>query len=527
MAVVRGVTIGDLLSAAVDRHSQSQALEYHGKKWSYCELDEITDGIAKGLMSAGVMRGSHVGIWANDRPNTVFCLYAVLKLGAVAVMLGASRTGYEISARLSDADVDFLLFDDGIRASFPEILRRTAMPPLRRIVYIGEKECEGFLKLEDLCAEGNAVTDEALREAKAAVKDTDPDMILFTSGTSGAPKGVVTTHFSRVNSAIAQAAMISAASEDRFCSALPMFHCFSLTATVMAALAAGACLCIAGSSRTTTILRTIERSRCTVFTAVPTLFSAILARPDIAEYDLSSLRTGLIGGSVYPPKLFERICRELDYDLLPSLGQTEATAGITAGSLSDSMEVRSRTVGRFLPDIEGTIKDIRTGFALPDGADGEICIRGYNVMQGYYKRPDLTSYVIDADGWLHTGDLGRMDHDGNIHLNGRIKELIIRGGENIAPAEVENAISADERVQTVKVVGVPDPHYMEELCACVVVRNGCSITDTEIRETVAAQLAEFKVPRYVLFVEKLPATGSGKINSAETRKMAIKNLQLK
>ena len=397
-------------------------------------------------------------------------------------------------------------------------------PSILKRFYGGSTSIPNSSNFEALLTDAALVSDEELERMKAMVRAKDPDMMLFTSGSSGRPKGVVQTHFARVNNARFQAQALSADHNDRFCCALPLFHCFSLSAVVLPALAVGACVCFPENHHTISVLHTIERYRCTVLMGVPTMFSAILARPDLDGYDLRSLRIGLIAGSSYPPTLFEKIVQRLKFALLPALGMTEATAGITCGAQSDSMYVRTHSVGKFLPYVEGKICDIATGEALPEGRKGELCIRGYCVMDGYYHNTELTRQVIDLEGWFHTGDLGYMDSEENLYIIGRLKDLIIRGGENISPLEVESAIATDPRIECVKVVGVPDPHYIEEICACVISKS--PITTEEIRRLVQRQLARYKIPRYILFFSELPRTPSGKLDGRKIRTLALKSIAL-
>ena len=336
-------------------------------------------------------------------------------------------------------------------------------------------------------------------------------MILFTSGTVSIPKAVLTSHYARVNSAFAHMDSLEMTEQDKSCIAIPMFHCFSLTAGILAALFSGACVYFPQDRHTQTILRAISDDRCTVFNAVPTLYSAILARKDLDTYDFSSLRTGFMGGSIYPPELFERTGQTLCFEPLPGLGQTEACAGFTFCRLDEPLSLRARTIGRFMEHTEGKIVDVQTGETLPPGKNGEICIRGFNVMKRYLAAPEMTAAAIDADGWLHTGDLASIDEAGYLYMTGRLKDMVIRGGENISPAEIEALIERDPRVRAVKVIGVPDPHYGEELCACVVLEDGYHMEADDIRTLVRAQLSYYKVPRYVLFPTQLPVTDSGKI----------------
>lgn len=520
MELVYGETIGSMLHRTAYRFPDRPAIEFSGKVYTYSMVDSMSDEIARGLMAIGVTKGTNIGIWANDRPNTLLCFYGAVKIGAVPVMLNTSVLPGEIERMALETDVSYLIFDEGYRdIDFVEAIDSFNKLQLKKRIYIGDIPKNNLFSLYDLIECGKGIEDHDLKTVKADVSDNDPDVILFTSGTFGASKGVVTTHFSRVNNAIAQADAVRATEKDKILVAVPMFHCFSLSGNILAAMLTGACVYFPESRRTRVLLDAIERDRCTVFSAVPTLYSAIIAREDIGECDFSSLRTGLIGGSSYPPELFLKIRRIMDFELLPSLGQTEATAGLTCASPHDSEEELSRSVGRFFKHIEAEIRDPETGKALQDGAWGELCIRGYNVMQGYYKRPDLTKEAIDDEGWLHTGDTGYINAAGNLVLTGRLKELIIRGGENIAPLEIEEVIASDSRVAKVKVVGVPDPHYIEEVCACVVPMQGEEIAEDEIRQLVRKNLAYYKVPKYVLLFDSLPHTASGKIALGELEKV--------
>ena len=317
-----------------------------------------------------------------------------------------------------------------------------------------------------------------------------------------------------MNGGIQQANDFRATCEDVFCVALPLFHCFCVSTNVMASVAVGGCLCLPDSRRTGAILRAIHRHRCTVLHAVPSMYRAILARKDFSDYDIGSLRVGIIGGASYPPNDFRRIEEGFGMTLASSLGQTETTAGNTVCSLDDSLDKRSTTVGKFMNHVEGKIADPETGAPLGPGEVGEICVRGYLVMQGYYRQPEQTARAIDPEGWFHTGDLGELDEDGDIILRGRIKELINRGGEKISPVEVENEICALTHVEACRLVPVPDEHYGEEACACVVAGEGVAVTEEEIREHLRQQVAAYKIPKYILFFDSLPLNATGKVDTA-------------
>lgn len=497
-------TIGQVLGETAQRFPGRPALIGEGFRCSYRELDEYSECAADRLQTLGVGRGTHVGVWANDQPAAFLCFCAVWKLGAVLLPLCTGYGREEMLHCVQAADIDIIVADKG----YLERLQSFALPvkllPMRTLT-------------ENLSQPTGPVR-------RPEVRCDDMDTILFTSGSTGRAKPVCTTHLARVNTMFAQAAALEADETDVFCVALPMYHCFSLTATALAGMAVGACLCFPPDRRGRSILRTIEKERCTVLTAVPTLFSVLLKRYREEPCDVSSLRTGMIGGSTYSPQMYQELCETFDFTLLPSLGQTEASAGITSCAIGDPPELRLTTVGRFFPTVEGCVRSIRTGEVLPPGEEGEICVRGVSVMLGYYHMPEATKQAIDEGGWLHTGDLGKLDAHGYLTYTGRKKELIIRGGENIAPGEIENILCEDPRVDVVKVIGVPDRHYTEEVCACIVKRE--DITESEVQELVRRRAAAFKVPRYVLFMDAMPLLPNGKIDGKALQKAARECLSL-
>lgn len=504
-------TIGGALQATAAAFPDRPAVIDAAVTYSYAELDQMADRMARYYLSCGVGKGDHVGIVCWDCAAMLVQLYGIWRIGAVAVPLCTSYTEVELERCIRTADIELLILGSSQTGeSYARLLDCSMLSvPVVRMDLLTDDLIQAKSTSVPLCV---------LEQVKRAVCPEDPDTMLFTSGTTGHSKPVLTTHASRVATMQAQAQVLSVEPTDRFCSALPMYHCFSLTATVLAAMAVGACVVFPADRHTQTILRAVEAHRCTILTAVPTLFSALIRRLETESYDLSSLKKGMIGGSSYTEEFFYRVSEKLGLVLIPSLGQTEATAGITSASVDDPPEVRARTIGRFFPGVEGCIKDIRTGEILPPEQAGEICIRGYNVMQGYYKQPEATAAVIDKDGWLHSGDLGKMDEQGYVYYTGRLKELIIRGGENIAPSEIEALLLADPRIRSAKVVGVPDPHYTEEICACVV--PAAELSAGEVRDIVRQKAAYFKIPRYVLFFRELPMTSVGKIDVKTLRKLA-------
>ena len=486
--------------------------------YTYAEILELAERAAHALSLEGIGRGSRIGVWCNDSPAFLILYLGLELLGSVPVLLNTSLTGEEMAALQKKVWAEALYYDEGFKdASFPEEVKKLSLPNARFIP-------DFLAELPELTGEER----EALRRAEETVEPDDPDVIIFTSGTSGTAKGVLSSHLARVNVARVQAETIALTEEDKCCVAIPMFHCFGLTGVILAALYCGAGLYFPGGRHTKQLLESISVHGCTMFSAVPTLFSAILARPDLASFDLSSLRTGYIGGSVYTPEFFLRVEKAMGFRLAPSLGQTEATAGLTFISPEEPTELRAPSVGRFMEGIEGKLRDVATGETLTRNRVGEICIRGWSVMKEYVGDPELTAETVDAEGWLHTGDLAWLDEADCLHMNGRLKELIIRGGENISPGEIEAVVGLDPRIREVKCVAVPDEHYGEEICACVVLREGASgLTAEDIRAEAAGKLAAYKVPRYVLFMSALPKTASGKLALAQLKRDAAEALHLK
>ena len=519
-------TVSQLLRRAAQRFPNRPALEYQGRAWTYRELDEAVDHTARRLLAWGVRRGDRVGLWCETEPNTIFLLYALPRIGAAAACLNTSLQRAELAEPLRRTEVSRLIVTDGYRGmSFPELCRglEEEVPTLEAALYAGLSGKGGGLEALDSLSEAS---DDMFGEAEGETTPQDIGYILYTSGTTSVPKAVMSTQYSRVNSGIQQAHDLGATERDRFCVSVPIFHCFCLSANVMAACAAGACLHLPEGRRTGMILKAVSQGKCTILNSVPTLFHAILCRPDFERWDLSSLRTGFIGGSFYPAELFRQINDGFGFTLLSSLGQTEATAGLTAAYPDDPLEVRARTVGHFMDHVEGKIVHIETGGELPAGETGEICVRGYLVMAGYYGQPDETAKAVDGDGWLHTGDMGWLDGEGNIHLTGRLKELIIRGGENISPAEIETALGDVPGILECKAVGVPDRHYGEEVCLCAVRREGDGIDEPELRALLTQRLADFKVPKYILFLDELPKTATGKVRVSELAQLIQERLKL-
>lgn len=531
MLPLENLTVGQLIDRTAQQYGERKAIWYHGEDRTYAHLAEKVQQYAALLVRLGVGRGDHVGFWTEIEPEVLYAFYAVQRIGAVAVMLNTSLVSDELRDLLRRNDVKLVLAgksfktERNIAAGQLDTLARGGV---EKVYTVGLERLQGVEALRDLHGDLTAEDYAAAQAMEAQVTPQDTATILFTSGSTSAPKGVMSSHYSRVNGGIQQAGDLLFTCEDKVCVAMPIFHCFCISVNIMAALATGACLCVPDDRHISSILDTVEKCGCTVLSSVPTMFHAMLARKKLESRDMSTVRIGFIGGAYYPPEDFIRIDEAMgpQFTLMSSLGQTECTAGLTTCYVNDDLKVRSTTVGHFMSHVEGRIADIHTGETLPNGQRGEICVRGYLNMQGYYKQPDLTAETIDKDGWVHTGDLGILDDAGNVTLAGRIKELIIRGGENISPSEIEVVLSKLPGVKASKVVGVPDPHYGEEICACIIREGGSSLTTGEITDFLSQHLAYYKVPKYIKFFDSFPTTATGKIKPAEVRKIALEKLGL-
>lgn len=518
-------TIGGLLRRAAATRADSCAMVHGDKNWSYRELDDDVDRCARRLIAAGVKAGEHVGVWCETEPNLIFAHYALARIGAVACFINTSLPPCDLVEMVRRSDIVHLLIGGGCKnLVYPEIARQLMgeMPSVKSVLYLSELgDAGGFQRLEEV----GECDDTRLAEAERAVIPQDTAQILYTSGTTSFPKAVMGSHYSRVNCGIMQAHDMGLTEADRFCMALPLFHCFCLSVNVMAACAVGGCLVLPKSRHTIDLLEALEKERCTVLSGTPAIYRAVMKNPRFHEFDLSPVRIGIIGGCSYSEDLFLGIEREFGMKLISSLGQTEATGGYTVSYVDDTESVRSRTLGHFMDYLEGKIISLKTGEELPAGVEGEICVRGYVVMQGYYGQPEETAKTIDSDGWLLTGDLGVVDEDGNLRLTGRVKDLIIRGGENISPAEIEAVVNSQKGVVSSRAVGVPDEHYGEQVCLCVV-PSAKGFDEGALRERLAERLPSYKIPCYILLFDELPVTATGKVQTGKLKEEAVKRLQL-
>ena len=521
-APLLGDTIGDNLERTVAAHGEREALVDvpSGRRWTYRELLADVDRLARGLLAKGVAAGDRIGIWAPNCPEWTLLQYATARVGAVLVNVNPAYRTHELSYVVNQSGMRMLVSalshkTSDYRAMVEEA--RPETPDLTEVVYIGD------VSWDQLVAGAEAATAEQLAERGAALTPDDPINIQYTSGTTGFPKGATLSHHNILNNGYFVGEMIRYTEADRICIPVPFYHCFGMVMGNLAATSHGACMVIpAPSFDPEATLRAVVQEGCTSLYGVPTMFIAELGLPDFADYDLSTLRTGIMAGSTCPVEVMKRVVAEMNMaEVAISYGMTETSPVSTMTRTDDDLARRTETVGRSMPHIESKVIDPVTGVPLPRGETGELCTRGYSVMLGYWEEPDKTAEAIDRARWMHTGDLATMDEDGYVSIVGRIKDLVIRGGENIYPREVEEFLYTHPAIADVQVIGVPDERYGEELMAWVVLAPDAeTLTAEDVRTFATGKLAHYKIPRYVHVTEAFPMTVTGKVRKVEMRAQA-------
>jgi fatty-acyl-CoA synthase len=538
-------TVGGLLDEIAATYPDNDALVYveRGLRYSYREFNQVCRQVAKGLLKLGIKKGDHLSIWAYNVPEWVILQFATAKIGAVLVTVNTSYKSAELEYILKQSDSSTLFLvksfkdTDYVQTLYevaPELpgaqagnLASGKLPFLKNVIYIGDETPAGMLNFSRIMELGEAVPDSELAAVEATLDRHEVINMQYTSGTTGFPKGVMLTHFNVVNNGFNIGECMRFTDKDRLCIPVPFFHCFGCVLGVMACVTHGATMVPVEIFDPLKVLRTIEAERCTAVHGVPTMFIAELEHPEFATFDLTSLRSGIMAGSNCPIEVMKRVIRDMHAsEITIAYGQTESSPVITQTRTDDPIELRVATVGRALPDVEVKIVDIETGATLPPGKQGELCTRGYLVMKGYYKMPEETERAIDSDNWLHTGDLAVMDENGYCKITGRIKNMIIRGGENIYPREIEEFLYTHPKVSDIQVYGVPDRKYGEQVMAAIVVKKGVTLTEEEVKEFCWGKIANYKVPKYVRFVDSYPMTASGKIQKFKLREMAIREMNL-
>ncbi|MEV0364641.1 AMP-binding protein [Nocardia fusca] len=523
-----GDTIGDNFDRTVATYPDREALVDvpTGRRWTYAQLRQDVDVLALGLLEIGVTKGDRVGIWAPNMAEWVLLQYATAKIGVILVNINPSYRTHELEYVLHQAGISVLVsartFKTSDYAAMIEEVRRNCSL-LRSVLLIGTSEWDGLLEA------GRRGDADRLAKAQAALSPDDPINIQYTSGTTGFPKGATLSHHNILNNGYFVGAICGYTPEDRVCIPVPFYHCFGMVMGNLACTSHGCTMVIpAPGFDPGATLEAVQQERCTSLYGVPTMFIAELNHPDFADYDLSSLRTGIMAGSPCPVEVMKQVVSRMGMEQVTiCYGMTETSPVSTQTRVDDSLQLRVSTVGRVHPHLEIKLVDPVTGLTVPRGEAGEMCTRGYSVMLGYWNDAEKTAEVIDASRWMHTGDLAVMDDDGYVNITGRIKDMVIRGGENIYPREIEEFLYTHPDIVDAQVIGVPDVKYGEELCAWVKLRDGAGqMTAESLRDFATGKLAHYKIPRYVVVVDEFPMTVTGKVRKVEMREKSVQILGL-
>jgi fatty-acyl-CoA synthase len=522
-----GETIGANLQRTTARFGSHEALVDvpSGRRWTYERFNADVDRLALGLDALGIRRGERVGIWSPNCPEWVLAQYATAGIGAILVNINPAYRTHELSFVLAQSGCRLLLSATSFKTSDYTAMIDTVRPDvasLESVIYLGSPEW-------DRLAQGPAdPTPGRLAELGALLDSDDPINIQYTSGTTGFPKGATLTHHNILNNGFFVGELCGYTEQDRVCIPVPFYHCFGMVMGNLGATSHGSCIVIpAPGFDPAATLAAVAKERCTSLYGVPTMFIAELGLADFADYDLTSLRTGIMAGSPCPTEVMKRVIDEMGCaEVTICYGMTETSPVSTQTTRDDEIELRVATVGRVHPHLEVKVIDPVSGRIVPRGEVGEFCTRGYSVMLGYWNEPELTKAALDDAGWMHTGDLATMDAAGYLNIVGRIKDMVIRGGENVYPREIEEFLYTHPAVADVQVVGVPDEKYGEQLCAWVRLAPGASAPEDELREFCRSRLAHFKVPRYFIFADEFPMTVTGKIQKYKLREASIDQLGL-
>jgi len=537
-------TMAEIVKVAAEKFPNHEAYVYpdRGIRVTYQEFDRETDELAKAFLGLGVKKGEHVAIWSDNKREWLLSQFATGKMGAVLVTVNTNYQEKELEYLLSQSDSTTLILTESfkgtsyldiIRSICPEIedaekgnIQSAKLPHFKRVIVMSENDYPGIYKWSELLDYAKGVSDEALESAMKALHNEDVINIQYTSGTTGFPKGVMLTHKNIINNGQLVGDYIHLTEKDRLCIPVPFFHCFGCVMGTFASVTHGTTMVIIEQFDPEKVLKYVQDEKCTALHGVPTMFIAELNHPNFNKYDLSSLRTGIMAGSICPMEVMKKVMNEMGAsEITIAYGQTESSPVITQTKTDDDIEKRVSSVGKAHPGVEVKIIDPATGEDAPIGVPGELCTRGYLVMKGYYKNEEATKAAIDSSGWLHTGDIAVMDEEGYIDITGRIKDMVIRGGENIYPKEVEEFLYEHPAIQDVQVVGVPDEKYGEELMAWVILKAGEKVTADELKNYCKGKISFHKIPRYIEFIDAYPMTASGKIQKFLLREMSKQKVE--
>jgi fatty-acyl-CoA synthase len=530
-----GETIGAFFDRAVETWRDREALVVRQQdvRWSWGELGRRVDDLAAGLLSLGLERGDRVGIWAPNRSEWTLAQFATAKAGLILVNVNPAYRRSELEYAMNKVECKALILAPALKTSnyleiTDDLVKANKLPHLKHIVRLGPEKTPGMLNFDDVATAGGNAERMKLADLGPKLQFDDAINIQFTSGTTGHPKGATLSHHNILNNGYFVAEGLRLTPDDRLCIPVPLYHCFGMVMGNLGCLTHGATMVYpAEAFDPLATLQAVAEERCTALFGVPTMFIAQLDHPEFARFDLRSLRTGIMAGSPCPIEVMKKVQSQMNMgEVTIAYGMTETSPVSTQCATDDPVERRVSTVGQVLPHIEIKIVDPE-GKAVPRGETGEFCTRGYSVMKGYWNDADKTRDAIDEAGWMRTGDLATMDEEGYVNIVGRLKDMVIRGGENVYPREIEEFLYSHPKIQDVQVIGVPDPRYGEEICAWIKLKGGQSATPEEIREFCKGQIAHYKIPRYIEFVPEFPMTITGKIQKFVMREQTIRKLGLK
>ncbi|MBR5936276.1 MAG: AMP-binding protein [Bacteroidaceae bacterium] len=533
-------TLGDWLEHWAQVSPDKEYIVYSDRdlRFTWKQFNERVDDMARGLIAIGVTKGTHVGLWAQNVPDWLTFLYACAKIGAVCITVNTNYKQNELEYLCKDSDMHTLCLTDGTWESnyvdmaytmLPELrecqrghLESKRFPKLKNVVYIGQEKYRGMYNTAEILLLGENTDDDEFMRLRKSVNCHDVVNMQYTSGTTGFPKGVMLTHYNIANDGFLTGEHMKFTQDDKLCVCVPLFHCFGVVLATMNCLTHGCTEVLVERFDPLVTLASVHKERCTALYGVPTMFIAELNHPMFDMFDLSCLRTGIMAGSLCPIELMRKVEEKMYLHVTSVYGLTESSPGMSQTRIDDPDEVRYTTVGRDYEFVDVKVLDPETNKEVPVGTQGEMCCKGFNVMKGYYKNPTATAEVIDENGYLHSGDLGVMDENGNYRITGRIKDMIIRGGENIYPREIEEFLYHLPGVRDVQVAGVPSKKYGEEVGAFIILDDGAKLTEDEVRDWCRGKIARYKIPKYVFFVKEYPLTGSGKIQKFKLRELSLK-----
>ena len=512
-------------------------------KRTWKEFDRECEIIARGFMALGLKKGNHISIWATNVPAWLLTFFSSAKMGGILITVNTSYKIFELEYQLRQSDTNALIMIDEFKGtsyidivnelcpmlkdSEPGNLNNPSLPCLKTVIFAGDECPAGMIPFKELYTLAENVPDEELRAVEQSCTYEDVVNIQYTSGTTGFPKGVMLTHYNIINNGLAIGDCMKFTHADKLCITVPFFHCFGMVLGLMSCITHGTAIVPVDIFNPVKVMDALQSEKCTAVHGVPTMFIAMMEHPDFSKYDFSNMRTGIMAGSPCPVKSMQDVIETMNMsEITITYGQTEASPGCTMTKTDDSFEHRVSSVGAAMPGVECKIVNPETDEECAVGEIGEFVARGYNIMKGYYKMPEATALAVDKNGWLHSGDLASVDSEGYYKITGRLKDMIIRGGENIYPKELEECLYHHPKVSDVQVIGVPSQKYGEEVCACVVLKAGESADEDEIKEYFKSHMSFFKIPKYIWFMDEFPMTASGKIQKFILRDNAVERYSL-